>query len=135
MQSDQSVLPNPQTEVPMSPDGYGYIYYSENSSVSSKICSVPLTPTSPMEVFHTPIFSPPSTPVIYTTPELPNIYIHPSPQIPLFTPPIDYVPQSPYCMVPSTPPSAPWYPHGINSQGFIFPTPVNTQTVPNRMQV
>lgn len=74
-----------------------------------------------------PIYSvPPGTPIVYTAPEMPDLIMsaHPS-SVPMFSPPIDmqYMTSSPF-IYPTTPPAS-WYPPGVNSQGFIFPTPVN----------
>ncbi|KYB29260.1 putative bifunctional UDP-N-acetylglucosamine transferase and deubiquitinase ALG13 isoform X2 [Tribolium castaneum] len=75
-------------------------------------------PNPPVEIYSAVIPIPPGTPVIYThTPEGPEMMV--------YTPPVDvqYVSPTPYFYSPTIPTT--WYPLGINSQGFIFPTPVN----------
>lgn len=142
MSPDQGVPHSPQIDYTMQHDGYNNCgYYPETPTLLSppitipippKVCQMPMTPTqSPVDVYHQPaVFQQPGTPLIYTTPDVPDIYMHAAPQVPIYTPPIEYVPTSPFCMVASTPPTTGWYTHGINAQGFIFPPPMNTQTAP-----
>lgn len=125
-------IPPSPSSLPMTPDAFNYVYYSDStlgSTISSpKICNVPITASSPqVDMYSAPIFQPP-TPIIYT-PKMPDMV-----PITLFTPPpIEYIPTTPYCLIPSTPPNTQvlgyQYPPGVNSQGFIFPTPISNQNV------
>lgn len=134
----QTSPPTPSTGIPMSPDGYNYVYYPESSYnspnpiPSQKMCPIPMSPCSPqVEMYHPPVYTPqPSTPVIYASPDVPDYLMQPTPV--MYTPPpVEYIP-TPYCVLPSTPPTS-WYPPGINAHGFIFPAPVTTQNVTTRM--
>lgn len=69
---------------------------------------------SPLEIYPIPL---PGTPIIYSPHEAP-------PPMPFFTPAtpveVQYLPPSPF-IVPTPP--FPWYPAGVNSQGFTFAPP------------
>lgn len=87
---------------------------------------VPMTPTSPViEMYPPPIYSQPMSPMVYASPENGAADMIPTPiPMPMYTPPFTYVyPQAP---------TPTWYSHGINAQGFIFPTPVGPQNVSTR---
>ncbi|XP_044257856.1 putative bifunctional UDP-N-acetylglucosamine transferase and deubiquitinase ALG13 [Tribolium madens] len=82
-------------------------------------------PNSQVEVFSPVIPIPPGTPVIYAhTPDGSEMVV-PAPPFQVYTPPVDvqYISPAPFFYSPTIPTT--WYPLGINSQGFIFPTPVN----------
>lgn len=120
-------------DVPISPDPYSYTYYDNlySSPVpmvanDRSVCTTPLTPISPQVEVYPTFFAPPPpvAPVIYASPEITEILL-PSPHVPVYSPAIEmsYISPSPF-IYPSTPPAT-WYPPAINSQGFIFPTPVS----------
>ncbi|KAL3277618.1 hypothetical protein HHI36_012959 [Cryptolaemus montrouzieri] len=76
-------------------------------------------------VYSSVIPVPPGTPVIYNPP--PEIMV-PTTPVSMYTSSIEVpymVPES-YSYPPT--PNTAWYPLGVNSQGFIFPTPPNVQT-------
>lgn len=82
-----------------------------------------LPPPNPQfEVFSPVIPIPPGTPVIYA--DVPEMVV-PAGTFQVYTPPVDmqYVSRGPFFYSPTIPTT--WYPVGINSQGFIFPTTVN----------
>lgn len=111
----------PSTEYIMSPPAPSPMY----SEADGQQLNTPVAPNSP----HFPVFSvPPSTPIIYTGTDVPDLILQ-SP-LPMYSPTVEmqYITPPPY-MYPATPPPA-WYPPGVNSQGFIFPTPPN---IPNRL--
>lgn len=87
--------------------------------------------TQPVEVFSPVIPIPPGTPVIYASPtDVADVVMPVAAPYQVYTPPVDvqYVPPSPYYYSPTI--STTWYPMGINSQGFIFPPPIN-QNMPS----
>ncbi|KAI4458993.1 otu domain containing protein [Holotrichia oblita] len=131
--NNQSNLEPTQMDVPISPDPYSYTYYDNMYSSpvpmvanDRSVCTTPLTPISPQVEVYPTFFAPPPpvAPVIYASPEITEILL-PSPHVPVYSPAIEmsYISPSPF-IYPSTPPAT-WYPPAINSQGFIFPTPVN----------
>ncbi|GJQ74236.1 hypothetical protein Trydic_g19142 [Trypoxylus dichotomus] len=139
--TDQANSENIQTDVPNSPEPYSCTYYDNmyGSPIpiiasNRSVCTTPLTPTSPQVEMYPTFFGPPPpiTPVIYAPPEIAEIMI-PSPHVPVYSPAIEmsYISPSPF-IFPPTPPAS-WYPPAINSQGFIFPTPVTAQNVQSRI--
>lgn len=132
--------PVAQNTVPADP--YNYVYYNQNNyATQSNVTptndnkSFQMPPVSPqIEMYPTPMYAQPvpTSPIMYSTPEISEVVIPQTPQMPVYSPQMElsYMSPAPYIYTP-TPPSA-WYPPGINSQGFIFPT-VNTQNVPNRI--
>lgn len=138
---EQSMQENNQIEGSNPAEPYTFTYYDNVYSPPVQVlandrslCSTPLTPQSPPVEIYPPYFAPtPSiTPVIYTPSEITEILI-PSPHVPVYSPTIEmsYLSPSPYIYPPTPPPA--WYPPAINSQGFIFPAPVTTQNVSNRL--
>lgn len=84
-----------------------------------------LPPPSPqIEVYSPVIPIHPGTPVIYTHPPEMTEILLPGTPVQMYTPPVDLQYLSPGPYIYPTPPG-PWYPPGIGSQGFIFPTPIN----------
>jgi hypothetical protein len=97
--------------------------YGENYEPQTGLTIPP--PNPQVEVYSPVIPIPPGTPVIYAHPsEMPEMMV-PTAPFQVYTPPVDmqYVSPAPYFYSPTIPTT--WYPLGINSQGFIFPTPVN----------
>lgn len=125
---DQIVPPSPHgTEIGQSPD-FTYIFSSDGSCSPSCCCADNkppppyATPPSPQVEMYQPVYptAPPVTPVILAS-DMSGMMM-PSPQVAMYSPGIEmpFIPTSPF-IYPPTPPAA-WYPSGINSQGFIFPT-------------
>ncbi|KRT82153.1 hypothetical protein AMK59_4122 [Oryctes borbonicus] len=136
--TEQTTSESTRTDIPNSPEPYACTYYDNMYGSPVPLVatnrSVGTTPTSPQVEVYPTFFAPPPpvTPVIYAPPEITEIII-PSPHVPVYSPAIEmsYISPSPF-IFPPTPPSS-WYPPAINSQGFIFPTPVTTQNVQSRI--
>ncbi|XP_018327502.1 protein ovarian tumor locus-like isoform X2 [Agrilus planipennis] len=153
MPSDINYIPceNPE-EVQTIPDSYStppkYYYYHHHHSPAytnpaspceRAIVTAPMTPTTP-QVDYYPVMYPPSphpgTPIYYIPPPPPTPTVQPKvadlviPMSPMsvYTPPADVQYMSPASFVFPTPrtPQPAWYPSNVNSQGFVFPTPVSS---------
>lgn len=119
-------------------DRFNYVYCNDNrmnsytnqpATILTPVTDSPIYtyPTSPtvIDMYHPPpIYNQPISPMIYATPDS-----TPSEQLniplPMYSPTIAYV-YPPQTATPT------WYPHSINSHGFVFPTPVSAQNYPNR---
>lgn len=124
-----------ETETVPQNDRYNYVYCNDNrmntypnqpGTILTPVTDSPMYsfPTNPMiEMYHSPpIYNQPISPLVYAQPETPAEPLTIS--LPMYSPNITYV--YPQTATPT------WYPHSINSHGFIFPTPVTPQNVANR---
>lgn len=115
---------------------------STNTSTTERptLCTN-LTPQSPIDMFppHYPPYSPiipmsatTPQPIIQYSSQLPDIVVPQAPYT-VYTPTMDiqYVTPNPTFVYQQPTPPATWYPAGINSQGFIFPTPATAQNIPH----